>query len=50
MWEITEGVAKFLHAMKIVPPKDLGRHCSSQHYHMKVSALGIKIPVVDTIH
>ena len=24
MWEISENETKFLHAMKLVPPKDLG--------------------------
>ena len=36
MWEISEGDTKFLYAMKLVPPKDLGNivHRDIIHYNI----------------
>jgi hypothetical protein len=38
VWEIDEGHTKFLHAMKIEPPKDLGSigHPGSIHFAYSV--------------
>ena len=36
MWEISEGHTKFLYTTKLVPSKDLGKHCSSQHYSLNL--------------
>ena len=33
MWKISEGDTKFLYAMRLVPPKDLGSIVHPGHIH-----------------
>lgn len=48
--ELVEVVLNFLHAMKVVSPKDLGStvHPSTWHYSLKVPAPSIKLWVLGT--
>ena len=50
VWEIDEGHTKFLHAMKLVPPKDLGSigHPGNIHWKHFIEALFTKS--TGTIH
>ena len=39
MWEISEGGIEFLYVVKLVPPKDSRKCCSSRYYSLKLSFL-----------
>ena len=59
MWEISEGRTKFLYAMKLVPPKDLGSNVHPINIHLGIdiqmnffmmSTLFYFIKSIGTIH